>query len=135
MLDRKTPLTGHANGMAFYAYDASGQLLLKRIYYSIGGGFVVSDEELQRMKSRGAPEDHVKVPYPFASAARNARDGGGERAVDRRDEARQRRDVMSGDELDAGLDGIWAAMKGCIERGLSQEGIMPGGLKVRRRAR
>ena len=43
--------------------------------------------------------------------------------------------VMSGAELDAGLDRIWAAMKGCIERGLSQEGIMPGGLKVRRRAR
>ena len=41
---------------------------------------------------------------------------------------------MSRAELDAGLDRIWAAMKGCIERGLSQEGIMPGGLKVRRRA-
>ena len=53
MLDRKTPLTGHANGMAFYAYDAADRLLLKRIYYSIGGGFVVSDEELQRMKARG----------------------------------------------------------------------------------
>src|SRR5690606_1128097 len=48
VLDKKTPLTGHANGMAFYAYDAGDRLLLKRIYYSIGGGFVVSDEELQR---------------------------------------------------------------------------------------
>ena len=46
------------------------RLLLKRIYYSIGGGFVVSDEELQRMKSRSAPErTGVKVPYPFANAA------------------------------------------------------------------
>lgn len=54
MLDRKTPLTGHANGMAFYAYDAGDRLLLKRIYYSIGGGFVVSEEELQRMKAKGS---------------------------------------------------------------------------------
>ena len=54
MLDKKTPLPGHANGMAFYAYDSDDHLLLKRIYYSIGGGFVVSEEELQRMKTRGA---------------------------------------------------------------------------------
>src|SRR5690606_39256109 len=51
VLDRKTPLTGHANGMTFQAYDADDRMLLKRIYYSIGGGFVVSDEELQRMKA------------------------------------------------------------------------------------
>ena len=135
VLDRKTPLTGHANGMAFYAYDASGQLLLKRIYYSIGGGFVVSDEELQRMKSRGAPEDSVKVPYPFASAAEMlamaASSGLSIAEMKRANE----QTLMSGAELDAGLDAIWSAMKGCIERGLSQEGIMPGGLKVRRRDR
>ena len=50
VLDRKTPLLGHANGMAFSACDADDRLLLKRIYYSLGGGFVVSDEELQRLK-------------------------------------------------------------------------------------
>ena len=104
VLDRKTPLTGHANGMAFYAYDASDQLLLKRIYYSIGGGFVVSDEELQRMKSRGAPEEHVKVPYPFASAAEMldmaAASGLSIAEMKRANEET----MMSGDELDAGLD-------------------------------
>ena len=56
VLDRKTPLPGHANGMAFSAYDADDRLLLKRIYYSIGGGFVVSEEELQRLKARGPAE-------------------------------------------------------------------------------
>src|SRR5690606_36396576 len=49
VLDRKTPLLGHANGMMFNAYDAGDRLLLKRVYYSIGGGFVVSEEELQRL--------------------------------------------------------------------------------------
>ena len=80
MLDRKTPLTGHANGMAFYAYDAADQLLLKRIYYSIGGGFVVSDEELQRMKSRSAPADRRQGALSICQRRRDARDGGGKRA-------------------------------------------------------
>jgi L-serine dehydratase len=135
VLDRKTPLAGHANGMTFYAYDAADRLLLKRIYYSIGGGFVVSDEELQRMKSRSAPEKPVDVPYPFASAAEMlamaAASGLSIAEMKRANEEA----VMPRTGLDAGLDRIWAAMKGCIERGLAQEGIMPGGLKVRRRAR
>lgn len=135
LLDKKTPMTGHANGMQFYAYDASGRLLLKRAYYSIGGGFVVSDEELQRIKARGAEKPSKKVPYPFANAkemlAMAARSG-----LSVADMKRANEEIyVSPDELDAGLDRIWQAMRGCIDRGLSQEGIMPGGLKVRRRAR
>ncbi|MGN6143401.1 MAG: L-serine ammonia-lyase [Mesorhizobium sp.] len=136
VLDKKTPLAGHANGMTFYAYDAGGRLLLKRIYYSIGGGFVVSEEELQRMKARGSvTTEGKKVPYPFrtaadmlAMAAKSSLSIADMKRVN--EETQQTRE-----ELDAGLDAIWAAMKGCIDRGLSQEGIMPGGLKVRRRAR
>ncbi|MBN9070892.1 MAG: L-serine ammonia-lyase [Rhizobiales bacterium] len=138
VLDKKTPLLGHANGMAFYAYDAADRLLLKRIYYSIGGGFVVSDEELQRMKARGKAgegEGGVKVPYPFRSAqemlAMAARSGLSVAEMKRANEEMH----MPRGELDAGLDAIWTAMRGCIERGLSQDGIMPGGLNVRRRAR
>ncbi|BCH24899.1 L-serine ammonia-lyase [Mesorhizobium sp. L-8-3] len=135
VLDKKTPLAGHANGMTFYAYDAVGELLLRRIYYSIGGGFVVSDEELQRMKTRGPQAPGRPVPYPFRSAAEMlamaAKSGRSIAAMKRANEEVH----MSRAELDAGLDAVWAAMKGCIDRGLSQEGIMPGGLKVRRRAR
>ena len=136
VLDRKTQLTGHANGMAFYAYDAGDRLLLKRIYYSIGGGFVVSEEELQRMKTKGSvTTEGKKVPYPFRNAvemlAMAGKSGLSIAEMKRVNEETQ----MSREELDAGLDGIWSAMLGCIERGLSQDGIMPGGLKVRRRAR
>jgi L-serine dehydratase len=135
VLDKKTPLTGHANGMTFYAYDAADRLLLKRIYYSIGGGFVVSDEELQRMKSRSAPAASAEVPYPFASAAEMlemAASGGlSISEMKRANEETQ----MPREALDQRLDDIWSAMRSCIERGLSQDGIMPGGLKVRRRAR
>jgi L-serine dehydratase len=135
VLDKKTPLLGHANGMAFYAYDRAGRLLLKRIYYSIGGGFVVSEEELQRMKSRGPAAPGKSVPYPFANAVEML-DMAAKSGLSIAEMKRANEEVhMSREELDAGLDGIWNAMRGCIERGLSQEGIMPGGLKVRRRAR
>jgi L-serine dehydratase len=135
-MDRKTKLTGHANGMAFYAYDASGRLLLKRIYYSVGGGFVLSEEELQRAKAGGSvTTEGKKVPYPFKRAdemlAMAAKSGLSIAEMKRVNEETQ----MSREKLDAGLDAIWDAMRSCIERGLSQEGIMPGGLKVRRRAR
>jgi L-serine dehydratase len=134
VLDRKTPLPGHANGMTFYAYDTDDHLILRRVYYSVGGGFVVSEEELQR--SRGAArKPGPAVPFPFAKAeemlAMAAESGLSIAEMKRANEETQ----MSRAELDAGLDAIWAAMRGCIERGLSQEGIMPGGLKVRRRAK
>lgn len=135
VLDRKTPLLGHANGMAFYAYDADDRLLLKRIYYSIGGGFVVSDEELQRLKSKGADKPSRRVPYPFKNAVEMlsmAKKSG----LSIAEMKRTNEEVHMGhDKLDEGLDAVWGAMRGCIDRGLSQEGIMPGGLKVKRRAR
>ncbi len=135
VLDKKTPLLGHANGMAFYAYDASDRLLLKRIYYSIGGGFVVSEEELQRLKTRGPVQSGKPVPYPFATAAQML-EMAAKSSLSIAEMKRANEEIhMSREKLDAGLDHIWDAMRGCIERGLAQEGIMPGGLKVRRRAR
>ena len=134
VLDRRTPLPGHANGMAFSAFGADDRLLLRRVYYSIGGGFVVSEEELQRLKSAPA-RPAATVPHPFRNAremlemaARNDMSIAG---MKRANETVG----ITGEALDAGLDAIWSAMSGCIDRGLSRDGIMPGGLKVRRRAR
>ncbi|MBD0416322.1 L-serine ammonia-lyase [Oryzicola mucosus] len=137
VLDRKTPLSGHANGMAFYAYDADGRLLLKRIYYSVGGGFVVSEEELQRMKGKAgpSPDGGKRVPYPFRNAAEMlamaSKSGLSIAEMKRANEET----FVSRAELDERLDAIWGAMRSCIDRGLAQEGIMPGGLKVKRRAK
>ena len=71
VFDKKTPLTGHANGMSMSGFDKDGRLQLKRIYYSIGGGFVVTDTELEAMrasKKAAAAASGPKVPYPFATA-------------------------------------------------------------------
>lgn len=136
VFDKKVPLPGHANGMALEALDRDGRLLLRRIYYSIGGGFVVTDTELEAMRAtKGKPQSGPKVPFPFATAKEMlemaARSGLTIAQMKRANEEV----VRSREELDAGLDHIWEVMRACIDRGLTQEGIMPGGLKVRRRAR
>ncbi len=132
--DKKVPLPGHANGMAFEALDRDGRLLLKRVYYSIGGGFVVTDTELEAMRGQKKVSSD-RVPYPFSSAKEMldmARGAGLSIAAMKRANEETR---MSRAELDEGLDRIWDAMSRCIDRGLQVDGIMPGGLKVRRRAR
>lgn len=133
VLDKKTPLPGHPNGMQFCAWDGDGQLLLRRTYFSIGGGFVVSHEEMSALKE--APTAQQDVPWPFANAAdmldMAKRSGLSIAAMKRANEEVR----LSRQKLDQGLDDIWAAMSGCIDRGLAQDGLLPGGLKVRRRAR
>ncbi|MBO0132328.1 L-serine ammonia-lyase [Agrobacterium burrii] len=136
VFDKKNPLPGHANGMTFSAFDNQGRLLIKRIYYSVGGGFVVTDTELEAIKQRGKTIDNgPRVPYPFSSAKEMldmaTRSG---RTIAQMKRANEET-VVSRDELNDRLDQIWEAMDGCIERGLKVDGIMPGGLKVRRRAR
>ncbi|MCJ8051954.1 L-serine ammonia-lyase [Shinella curvata] len=135
IFDKKNPLPGHANGMTFSAYDRDDRLLLKRIYYSVGGGFVVTDTELEQMRASKAKAGGAKVPFPFSSAKQMLemaeRSGMTIAQMKRANEEA----TMSREALDAGLDRIWGAMKSCIDRGLKNEGIMPGGLKVRRRAR
>jgi L-serine dehydratase len=135
IFDRKNPLPGHANGMAFSALDADGRVLLRRVFYSVGGGFVQSDEELQRARDQGAAPVQAGVPFPFRSAAEMldmaARSGLSIAAMKRANEEA----VRSRAELDQGLDAIHEAMTACIDRGLAQDGILPGGLKVRRRAK
>jgi L-serine dehydratase len=135
VLDRKTPLPGHANGMRFQALDAQRRLLLAREYFSVGGGFVVSGDELARLQSAKKPEVDKSVPHPFRNAAdmlkMASRSGLSIAAMMRANEEAH----MPREELDAGLDRLWEAMRGCIERGISCDGIMPGGLNVRRRAK
>lgn len=135
VFDRKNPLPGHANGMTFSAYDADDRLLLRRIYYSIGGGFVMTDLELEAMKNAAQTPVEAGVPFPFHNAAEMlvmAGESGLSVAEMKRANEETR---MERAALDTRLDAIWSAMLGCIMRGLQQDGIMPGGLNVRRRAK
>ncbi|GAA2015502.1 L-serine ammonia-lyase [Catenulispora yoronensis] len=131
ILHRRRSLPYHANGMTMFAYDADGQLLLEKTYYSVGGGFVVDEEAAgaDRVKA-----DDTVVKYPFRSGAellRLARETGLSISSLMLENEKAWR---SEDEIRAGLVAIWQVMQECVRTGLGTEGILPGGLKVRRRA-
>jgi L-serine dehydratase len=132
VFDYGPPLPGHANGMILRAVDAEGDVLLSETYYSVGGGFVVTATELQE---KDKPGNGTPVPYPFRSAAEmlemSRASGLSVSAMKRANELTR----MTKADLDAGLARIWAVMTACIDRGLVGEGILPGGLGVKRRAR
>lgn len=135
--NRTEKLAGHANGMAFYAYDSDDQILLRQVYYSIGGGFVLSDTELaewKAMKDFPAGDKTEDIPFPFKTAAEMldmAKRSGMTIAGMKRANEEVR---MSRADLNRGLDQLSGAMNDCIDRGLRGEGVLPGGLNIRRRA-
>ncbi|MEA2600214.1 MAG: L-serine dehydratase [Acidobacteriota bacterium] len=131
IFNRRDLLPLHSNGMRFTAFGSAGEVLDERIYYSVGGGFVVGE---------GATgEDHLvadrtALPYPFLS---------GEDLLRMSEESglaiwelmlENEKVWRSEEEIRAGLLRIWDAMQRCVERGYQQTGVLPGGLKVPRRA-
>ncbi|MES2489719.1 MAG: L-serine ammonia-lyase [Pseudomonadota bacterium] len=125
---RDLTLPGHPNALACRAFNADGQLLQSRTYYSIGGGFVLLEGEVAK-----AEVEH-SVPHPFTSA---------KELLERATAAKlpiwklilENESARHGEaEVRAYLLGIWSAMRACMERGLVTTGILPGGLNVKRRA-
>ncbi|WP_420859324.1 L-serine ammonia-lyase [Marivivens marinus] len=125
-------LPGHANGLIIKGTDAQGDVITQVTYYSIGGGFVLTAEELAAGKDQ---DDGAPVPFPFKSAVEMldmAAESGLTIAQMKRQNELSRKPAA---DLDRGLARIWEVMNNCIERGLAGEGILPGGLKVKRRAK
>ncbi|AXK35766.1 L-serine ammonia-lyase [Streptomyces armeniacus] len=131
VLHRRRSLPYHANGMTLYAYDASGTALLEKTYYSVGGGFVVDEDAVGEDRIR---LDDTPLTHPFRTGdelLRLTRETGlSISALMLENEKAWRTEA----EVRAGLLEIWGVMQECVKRGLGQEGILPGGLKVRRRA-
>ncbi|MBI3350761.1 MAG: L-serine ammonia-lyase [Burkholderiales bacterium] len=132
---RRETLPFHANGMRCIAFDAEGNEIANRVYYSVGGGFVVSDEvAADGSKQKVIAPDTTVLPYPFKSGdellALTQRHGISIAELMRRNECHWRTET----EIDAGLMRIWDVMQACVTRGCKTEGILPGGFKVKRRA-
>ena len=131
ILHRRKRLEFHSNGMRFAASDAAGTELSARTYHSVGGGFVLGEDEAGRP---AIVADPTPVPYPFSSGAEllgiARRTGLPVSGVMLANELvrRDRADVESG------LLRIWAVMQECVARGCAADGVLPGGLRVRRRA-
>jgi L-serine dehydratase len=131
VLHRRRSLPTHPNGMTFAAYDESGDVLRERTFYSVGGGFVVDDDAVGVDR---VVVDTTPVAYPFSSGAELL-------AVCAREHLRVS-DVMLANELSwrtesevrSGLLERWSVMVACVEAGCHGEGVLPGGLKVPRRA-
>lgn len=127
----RRPLPFHANGLIFRAFDAAGLQLCSREYYSVGGGFVVDE---QAAGSDRIVEDATALAYPFRSAAELldhcAAHGLSISQLMLANEAAWRPEA----ETRSGLLRIWQVMQDCVDAGCRTEGVMPGGLKVRRRA-
>ena len=140
--DRKKDLTfdfgpslpGHANGMILKATDAQGDVILEETYYSIGGGFVLTAAELAEAGG-GKARARADVPYPFETAdemlAMAKSSGLSIAEMKLANELKFRTKA----EIDKGMARLWEVMNACINRGMAGEGILPGGLKVRRRAK
>ena len=125
-------LPGHANGMILMATDAQGDVILQETYYSIGGGFVMTESELAAGKDR---DEGPAIPYPFKSAEEMlamARTSGKSIA-----EMKKANEIVRGCAVSfaQGAERIWRVMNDCIERGLTTDGELPGGLGVKRRAK
>jgi len=137
IFDYGPPLRGHANGLVLEARGPDGALRLSRTYYSVGGGFVQTAEELAAERGHnGALSAEIAAlghPYPFGSAAEMLAMGSAS-GLSIAEMKRANERIALADTLNERLDGIWAAMDDCIERGLRQDGVLPGGLSVRRRA-
>ncbi|MBK9133386.1 MAG: L-serine ammonia-lyase [Betaproteobacteria bacterium] len=133
---RRETLPFHANGMRFTAFDDGGAVLAERSYYSVGGGFVVSDEvAADGSRQKAIAPDTTVLPHPFHTGeellALTRTLGCPIAEVMRRNERHWRSDA----EIDAGLLTIWRVMQECVDRGCRTGGTLPGGFKVRRRAK
>ncbi|MGI9875263.1 L-serine ammonia-lyase [Vibrio chagasii] len=130
LLFHKTNLPLHENGMTISAFDTSGKLLDMETYYSIGGGFIATADELQN----GKQESETQVEFPFSSADqlleladKNGMSLGG---LILRNEV----SFQDMEAIDQKADQIWKVMSLCMQRGFDTEGILDGGLEVTRRA-
>jgi L-serine dehydratase len=140
--DQMYPVAGiasHPNGMRFSAFDLGGGLLLERLFFSIGGGFIVTEEERIAAQAPQAESDHPEkaVPYPFHSALELLeKAAAGNITIPQLMLANECALLEGGDEQEVRrrILHLWNVMQECTKRGIEAEGILPGGLNVRRRA-
>ncbi len=149
---RLAPLTrmpGHPNGMRFTALDADGATVAEEAYYSVGGGFVLTAAELEAAAANEAAQvgaelageaidprtEPAGVPFPFANAAELLAVCERERTSVAAVAWANETALRPAAEVEAGVDRIWDTMSACVDAGLERDGVLPGRLKVRRRAR
>ena len=129
--DKILPL--HTNGMTFVGLGNRDEMLLKREYYSIGGGFVATEAELASAHEAREPAN-ATVPYPFENAGEMLQMAATSGLTIAQMKMQNEKSASSAASVHSTLDQVWQTMRSCIERGLRKNGTLPGGLDVERRA-
>ena len=130
VFEKREALPGHPNGMRFSAFDPNGEILLERVYYSVGGGFVVDENHTD---DPVIVESSIELPLPFESGAELLTLCKNEDLPISELMLRNEQVWRSEEEIRSGLLDIWHAMQACVDKGCKGSGVMPG-LKVKRRA-
>ncbi len=131
VFNKRQKLPYHSNGMRFSAYDAAGETLATRDYYSVGGGFVVNHDEAAVDK---IVPDTTPLPFPFHSGDELLALCAGSGKTIAQVMLENEKVWRSESEIRSGLLTLWKAMQDCVARGIREKGVLPGGLKVQRRA-
>ena len=135
IFDYDTSSFVHPNAMIFEAFFKTGTAIVEQLYYSIGGGFIATESEYVANTTTEGNLYEGDVPYTFSVAEELlALCAGGQMSIAQLVRANEQA-MRSRQEVDIKIDELYRAMMGCIERGLSGEGTLPGGLSVRRRAK
>lgn len=125
--------TFHSNAMRFKAFDANGNVLLSDIYYSVGGGFVVPQEQALEPAFTSSLEE--SIPFPFQTCEELMEHCRQNKMTVAQIVMENEKTWRTEEQIRFGILRIWQVMKDCVERGMQQEGILPGGLNVKRRAK
>ena len=135
IFDKSESLPEHPNGMIFEIVATNGDVLFSKTYFSIGGGFISTADEINQLAAPLKMAQSTSCVFPFASAnemLQLASENNQSVAEMKRANEQSHLDEK---QLNQGLDDIWQSMQNCIENGLKAEGTLPGGLGIKRRAK
>ena len=135
IFDTRNSLKQHPNGLVFELLDDSGGLLLSSTFFSIGGGFISTLAEIDSVEAPIAAEPSSAYPYPFDNSDQMLDMSKKNKKTIWEMKLANELENLPEEILNLELDKIWNAMKTCVEKGLTTEGILPGGLNTKRRAK
>ncbi|WP_321326011.1 L-serine ammonia-lyase [Thiomicrorhabdus sp.] len=135
VFDYKEPLFQHPNGMIMECLDENDQRIHMEIYFSIGGGFITTVNEIGSIEAPIKGEPAKLFPFPFNNAELMLKLSNSHQKSIAEMKITNEKEHLSDKQIDKKLNAIWHAMQTCVENGLAAEGILPGGLNVKRRAK
>lgn len=135
IFDKGKPLPQHPNGMIFELVSGNDEVLFSQTYFSIGGGFISTADEIDQLDAPLKTANPVTCAYPFANSNEMLQMADKSNQPIAQMKRANELEYLSEKDLNQGLDSIWQSMSTCVDNGLKAEGTLPGGLDIKRRAK